>query len=150
MSELKVDYSKLDPEKIEVSDIIGGYDSQTNTYKGLEVISQIYPQLGLVPGLILSPGWSHKPEVASVLDAKSQNINSSFNCSNVLDIDSSEVSNYQDVPAWKSEKSYTSNRSIVCWPKVKIGDRVYWFSAVMAALIAYTDAENDDVPYVSP
>lgn len=149
-TELQVDYSKLDPSAVDVSDIIGGYDTSTNQYRGLEAISQIYPQLSLVPGILLAPGWSHLPEVASVMDAKSQDINGSFNCINVLDVDTSETSNYQDVPSWKSENSYVSKRSVICWPKVKVGEREFYFSAIQAALMARTDASNDDVPYVSP
>ena len=34
----------------------------------------------------------------------------------------------------------------VVWPKVRIGDEVYYFSAIYSALIAYVDASNDDVP----
>ena len=35
------------------------------------------------------------------------------------------------------------------WPKVRIGDDVYYYSAVYSALIAYIDADNDDVPNLS-
>ena len=37
----------------------------------------------------------------------------------------------------------------VVWPKVRIGDEVYYFSAIYSALIAYVDASNDDVPNLS-
>ena len=36
------------------------------------------------------------------------------------------------------------------WPLYKIGDYKFAASAVVAALMAYTDANNDDVPSVSP
>ena len=148
--ELKVEFNKLDPSLVKDLDIIGGYDLATNKYTGLELVGQVYPMLGIVPGLILTPGHSQKPEVATVIDVKSEAINGSFNCMNVLDIDSSTVTSYQDAPAWKNSNAYTSKRSILCWPKVKIGDKVYWFSSIIAALTAYTDAQNDNVPYVSP
>lgn len=148
--ELNASFDKLDPSKVTKDDIIGGYDVATNKYLGLELISQIYPKLGMVPGQLLAPGWSHIPEVASVMDAKCKKINGSYNCINLLDVDSAIVTSYQDVPAWKNENSYVSEHSIVCYPKAKIGDKLYWLSAIIGALIAYTDAVNDDVPYKSP
>jgi phage tail sheath protein FI len=149
-TELTVEFDKLDPSLVDQDDIIGGYDIVTGKYTGLEVISQVYPRLGIVPGLILTPGYSQIPEVASVIDVKSEAINGSFNCMNVLDIDSSTVKLYQDAPTWKNTNAYTSKRTILCWPKAKIGEKIYWFSSIKAAITAYTDAQNDNVPYVSP
>lgn len=143
-------YKKLDPTKVTDNDLVGGYDIQTGNYEGLEVIDQVYPRLGIVPGLILAPGWSHKPVIGSVIDAKTRSINSCFNAFNLLDVDSSEVKNYQDALSWKNQNSYTSKDSIVLFPKVRVGNKVYWYSAIEAALIAFTDANNDGVPYVSP
>ena len=147
---IKIEFNKLAPGMVDETDIIGGYDSVTDIYKGLELIGQVYPRLGIVPGLILSPGYSQIPEVASVIDVKCESINGSFNCMNVLDIDCESVKKYQDAPEWKNDNSYTSKRSILCWPKAKIGDKVYRYSSIIAALTAYTDAQNDSVPYVSP
>jgi phage tail sheath protein FI len=39
---------------------------------------------------------------------------------------------------------------MVLWPSVKIGDDIFAASAIVGALIAYTDANNEDVPSVSP
>ena len=36
------------------------------------------------------------------------------------------------------------------WPMVAVGEKKYYFSAMFAALTAYTDANNADVPYESP
>lgn len=149
-TELTVEFDKIDPSLVDQDDIIGGYDVVTGKYIGLEVISQVYPRLGIVPGLILTPGYSQIPEVASVIDVKSEVINGSFNCMNVLDIDSSTVKSYQDAPTWKNTNAYISKRSILCWPKAKIGEKAYWFSSIIAAITAYTDAQNNNVPYVSP
>ena len=149
-SEMEVSYKELDPSKVTEKDIIGGYDVATGKYEGLEAIDQVYPRLNDVPGLILAPGWSHLPVVAAVLDAKSRYINSCFNAMNVLDIDSAEVKNYQDAPTWKNMNSYTSKDSIICWPKGRVGNKIYWMSALVAAQTAFTDAQNSDVPYVSP
>ncbi len=150
INELSVTFNKLDVSKVTDEDIIGGYDAINNRYTGLELISQVYPRLGVVPGLILAPGWSHKPQIATVIDIKSEKINGNFNAMNILDIDCVQVNNYQNAPEWKHSNNYTNKHSIVCYPKVKIGEKIYWYSSIIAALIALTDAENENVPYKSP
>lgn len=147
---VSVSYSKLNPGAVVEDDIIGGYDSSTGKYSGIELVRNVYPQFGILPALLLAPGWSHKPDVAAVLNAKLPNINGVFKAMSVLDVDSTTVKKHEDVPAWKTDNNYTDKRSIVLWPKVKKNGKKLWYSAVAAARIAQTDAENDDVPFVSP
>lgn len=152
-NQLALSYNQLDPSLVTKDDIIGSYDSTTGKYTGLQNTEQVYPKHGIVPGLIVIPGWSHVPEVGIAMIAKTEDINGCFKCMAVLDVDTDKTNGaytYQDVLTWKNNNSYTSENSIVCWPKVKIGGVQYWFSAVAAALISYTDADNDNVPYVSP
>jgi hypothetical protein len=149
-TELKIEYNKLDPSKVTKDDIIGGYDAVTDKYTGLELITRIFPKFNLVPGMILAPGWSQIPEVAAIMNAKTEKINGSFNCMAVVDLDCETTKVYSDVPAWKMANGYTGIRQMALWPKVKIGEKIYWYSAIAAALTAYTDANNDNVPYKSP
>jgi hypothetical protein len=153
VTELSFDFTKLDPSAVTESDIIGGYDSVTGKYTGLANIEQVYPRFGIVPGLIVIPGWSHKPAVGAAMTAKTEDINGTFKCQAVKDVDTTAATGatvYSDVPTWKNDNSYTNKHDIVCWPMVKVGTKKYYYSAVMAALIAYTDAQNQGVPYVSP
>jgi phage tail sheath protein FI len=147
---LTVSFSNLNPAAVTEAEIIGGYDAVTGKYSGIELVRDVYPKFGILPALLLAPGWSHKPNVGAVLRAKSSNINGLFKATNLLDVDSSIVKLYENVPAWKEENNYTDGRSIVLWPKVQVGNKKLWYSAVHAARIAQTDADNEDVPYVSP
>jgi len=149
-TQLSIGYNKLDPSSVTENDIIGGYSG--GKYTGLENITQVYPQLGIVPGIIVIPGWSHKPTVGIAMTAKTENINGAFKCVAIKDVDCSPsgAELYTEVANWKNSNSYTDKHDIVVWPKVQIGDKKYYFSAVLAALIAYTDAQNDNVPFVSP
>jgi phage tail sheath protein FI len=142
------EYDVLDPSKVTNADIIGGYNASTKQYEGLEAIRTIYPKYSLVPGMILAPGWSHIPEIALVMDGKSKSINGSFNCINLLDVDASI--DYTEVKSWKDQNSYTSDRSVILYPKLKVGSKTYAYSSIMGSLIAQTDATNDDVPHKSP
>ncbi len=147
---LKVSYTKLDPTKVKKEDIIGGYTAATNTYKGIECISQVYPRLNLVPGLLIAPGWSQYKEVESALKAKNSSLNGSFNSEVLSDIDCTEVKIYTEAIIWKSTNDYKDKRELVLWPKIKINSKIYWYSAILAALIVYTDVANKDVPFKSP
>jgi len=144
---LLVSYDQLDPAAVDATDIIGGYDDTTNTYSGLELISQIYPKLGVVPSILLSPGYSQDEQVGSLLASKSQKINGSFNATNVLDLEgTTKEAAIQD----KTNKIYDDKASVLCWPKIRIGEREFWFSSLVGASISRVAAENDGVPYKSP
>jgi phage tail sheath protein FI len=149
-TKLSISYSQLDSTMVTEADIVGGYDTATAKYTGLENITLIYPMFGIVPGLILSPGWSHEPTVSAAITAKYEGINGSFKANGVKDIDTGAVKEYSQANAWKNTNSYTDKHDIVCWPMVKVGDKKYYKSALVAALIAFTDASNDNVPFVSP
>lgn len=147
VSSIKVSYEKLDPSAVTNSDLIGGYDAETYTYTGIESLTTIYPRLNVVPTILLAPGFSHHEEVGAVLVAKSQKINGSFNATNVLDV---EGITKEDAIENKENLFYEDKTSIVCWPKAKLRGKTYWYSAIVGATLARTDAENEDVPYKSP
>ena len=151
-TQLTVKSTSIDPTAVKAKDIVGGYDAVTDKETGLELIRQVYPKFNLTPGLLLAPGWSHIPDVGAVLAAKCEEINGVFSCECVLDVDCTEAgaTKYTAVGEWKNKNGYTSHRSVLLWPQVKVGTKQYAFSAVFAALTAYTDANNDDVPNLSP
>lgn len=147
---LRVSYSKLDASKVTANDVVGGIDIETGKATGLELINQVFPKFGLVPGLILAPYWSTKPEVAAVMDIKSQNINGHFKCMSIVDVPTDVVTKYTDVPTWKNNNKCVGKNQIVCWPMLQLNDEVYHMSTQLAGVICKTDSENEGVPYVSP
>ncbi|QWU15678.1 hypothetical protein SAMN04487895_12723 [Paenibacillus sophorae] len=144
---LQVGYDKLDPSAVDSDDIIGGVTLE-GAYTGLELVNQVYPRFGILPDLLLAPGFSQLPAVAAVMKAKGGNINGNFKAVALTDLDASEA--YTDAAAWKSDNSYTGNLQIDTYPKVTLGDKTYWFSTHLAGRIAATDTDNGGIPYVSP
>ena len=143
--------NKIDVEAVTYSDIIGGTDAGTGTETGIETIRQVYPLYGVIPGLIAAPGWSHIPSVGLALAAKCKEINGVFSCESVVDIDTTKAKKYTDVKNEKTEAGYDVSKHMIClWPKVKIVDRIYDYSAVYVARMLYADAENDGVPNLNP
>lgn len=110
-------------------------------------VGEVFHKYRLTPGIILAPGYSHLPEVAAVMRTQSAKVSGVFRCISVCD---SDAATYSDVSSWKTGKNYVSERQILCWPKVKLGEREYHMSLHMAGVMNRTDYSRDDVPYKSP
>lgn len=147
---LKVTADQLDPSLVTENDVIGGYDTATGKESGLELVRQVYPKFGLTPGIIIAPGWSHKPMVAAVMCAKTKDISGVFTCETAIDMDTSATKVYTGLKAAKTEMAVTSEHAILLWPKLRLSTRVFAYSAVWAAMTAYTDVAHGDMPYKSP
>lgn len=93
--ELTITFDAVDPSKINENDIIGGFDTSTKKYSGLELIDKVFPKYGIVPDLIVAPGWSDKSNVAAVMTAKADAINTVFTGAKALiDADTNTVRHY--------------------------------------------------------
>ena len=150
-TKLSVTATQLDPSKVTEADIIGGYDVSTGGETGLELVRQVQPKFGMVPGLIVCPGWSKKPMVAAAMAAKCESLNGVYTCECVIDMDTTTAKEYSSLKEKKEAMGTTNPHMILLWPMVKKGDYIYSYSAVWAAMAAYTDiSKNDDVPCKSP
>lgn len=150
---LSVVGKSLNPAGVTREDVVGGVDALTGQETGMELIRHIYPKLGMVPGLLLAPGWTGDAVVAAALQAKTEAINGVFVCNCLLDIPTegdNGAAVYTDAKVAKEKMGATSNHAVALWPMVAVGDKVYHYSAMFGALTAYTDASNADVPYESP
>ena len=147
---LFLDYDELDASMVDADDIIGGVSISDGSYKGLETLNKVFPLTGLVPGIVLAPGWSEDPTVAAIMKAKAGNINSHFKAITLNDVPTDVVKKYTDVKAWMNQNSYNDTSQVVCCPLVKMGDKVYHMSTHVLGVIATVDSSNDDIPYESP
>lgn len=147
---LTVSGTVLDPSKVTAKDIVGAVDTATGKETGIQVIRQVFPKLGIVPGLLLAPGYSQLPEVGLALCAKAATLNGVYESFALLDIDTDKARKYTDVKQVKEDSGYVSPYSASFWPCSKIGDYVFAKSAVAGCLIEYIDSDADDVPYQSP
>lgn len=145
---LKVSGKQLDPSKVTKDDIIGSYSGGKET--GMQLIRQVYPKLGIAPGLLIAPGWSHIPEVGIALTAKAAAINGVFKAETLLDLDTTKATKYTDCKQVKESSGFTSAFGVPMWPCDRIGELIFAKSAVIAARTAYQDAANGNVPNLSP
>lgn len=110
-----VAYDKIDPSAIDKDDIIGGVDTATGQNTGLEAVADVYPLYNLVPGQIIVPKYSSDSEVAAVMDAKCENINGSFRCIALIDVDTNAVKKYTDVNNWKNQNNISTANQVCYW-----------------------------------
>lgn len=150
IASIAIESTSINPTAVVANDIIGGYDANTGAEKGIETVRQVYPRYNLVPGLLLAPGWSHIATVGAVLQAKCEGLNGVFRCECILDLDTAIATKYSDCDALKASNGYVDKHAIVLWPKVKTVVGNIYFSAIYAAMVAYIDVANDDIPNLSP
>lgn len=150
VSSVTLSGNRIDPSKVTGGDIVGSYDAATGVETGTELVRRVYPMFGLVPSLLLAPGWSHDLKVGIALSEKCTDINGMFKCECVLDIDTTKARKYTDVGTVKLESGYTGEHMVCVWPMVRYGGRAMAFSAIYAAMACYTDYRNDNVPNLSP
>ena len=150
IQELNVSGKKVDADLVVPLDVIGGYNADTGEETGLELVRMVYPMLGIVPSLLLAPGFSHIPEVAAVLEAKCEAINGCFTAECILDLDTEKYKKYSDVGKAKEELGCLSRHAYGVWPMAKKDNLLIYGSAVVAALTQYTDAQNENMANLSP
>lgn len=150
ITKVNVSGKQLDPNKVTKNDIIGGYNVSTGESTGLEVLSQVYPRLGVVPGIVLAPHWSKDSEIAAVMAAKTKEINGIFEAMFVVDLDTSVYKTYTAAAGARDEMGITSRDGVMVWLKQKLGTKVYDGSVIWAAATCATDSENEDIPKKSP
>ena len=147
---LNIGFNAVDPSKVSDADIIGGFNVTTKQSTGFELLDMVFPKYGIVPDLVLCPGWSHKSEVAAIMGVKAANINSLFEGKALLDADCSEVRHYTDVPAWKKKQNIFQKTQLLCWPMCGLGEREFHKSVQAAGLMATVDTDNGGCPAESP
>ena len=149
---LKATFTQIDPSAVTYEDVIGSYDVKTRKRTGTELIGQAYQRFGIVPSLLLAPGWSHIPAVNLALNAKAKLISSLFTAKVVSDLDTAEgkADSPENVRGYKAQSAYSDRDTIAAWPMVGVGDYRYYFSAQLAALLEYMAANNGGVPSQSP
>ncbi len=108
--------------------------------------------VGLIPDLILAPGFSSDSGVAAVMASKAEAINGLFRAKALVDIPCDATSGatvYSAVIAKKSALNMVDLNQIPCWPMVALGGKKFHLSTQLAGLMASVDSDTG-TPYASP
>lgn len=149
-TELSIEFDKVDPSQVTKANIIGGFDVNTKKTSGFELLESVFPKYGIAPDILICPKWSSDSEVAAIMATKAANINGVFEAKALIDVDTTAVKHYADVPAWKKAKNINDRAQALCFPMCRLGDRVFHMSVQMAGLMATVDTNNGGCPAESP
>ncbi len=107
---------------------------------------------GIVPDIIIAPGYSGDSTVAAVMATKAEGIGDLFRAKALIDIGSGagDARGYTEAITAKAAKNFTDLNQIPCWPMLKLGDRIFHMSTQLAGLMATVDAGNGGTPHESP
>lgn len=146
-TQLTVSGKRIAPEKVKGKDVIGGV-SVDGKETGMEVLRQVFPKLGVVPGSLVAPWFSKDPTCAAIMQAKTSMLNGIWRLFCWIDLDSSSTGaqKYTDVLTQKTAQALTSPNCAAVWGCPKVGEVLYSPSSFAAAYIARQDAENDGIP----
>lgn len=143
-------FAEVDPAALVKEDIIGGVTAG-GEYTGLGCVDLVYQELGLIPNLILSPNWSHIPEVYEAMVKAGRKINGHWDAFVYADMPLADGENKVDTIEaaiqWKDDKGYTNERSKVFWPQNQdTAGRIRHMAVLAAWRTLQVDAGNYGMP----
>lgn len=112
----------------------------------IEQIELCLTMFGIVPDLIMAPGFSDDSTVAAGMAAKAGAINGMFYGKALVDI---SAKTYTAAVQAKNAGTY-DEKTIVCWPNGTLGNLKFHGSTITAGILAETDTGNEGIPYESP
>lgn len=148
-------YNEVDPSLVTETQIIGGV-TDAGAYTGLGVVALVYPELNLIPNLIVAPGWSEKPAVYNAMVTAGTKINGHWDAFALADIPlavapSTKVDTISAAIEWAETNGYNSERAKVCWPQaVGTDGNIYHTSTLCAWRMLSVDASHEGVPMETP
>lgn len=152
---VSITYNEVDASKVDANAIIGNA-TDDGVYTGLGCVGLIYPELNLIPNIILCPKWSENAEVYKAMISAATKINGHWDAVVYADIPvlvggTTKVDTIALATKWKADNNYTSERSKVYWPQAKdIDGTIYHASVLGAWRTLLVDATHDGVPMESP
>lgn len=138
-TELSVAYDAVTAASVNASAVVAG----------MEAIELCSTSLGVIPDIILAPGYSTDATVAAAMATKAESINGMFKAIALIDMNSSSATSYSAAISAKNGAAHTESE-ILCWPMVALGDKKFHLSTQLAGLMAMVDSGNDDCPVESP
>lgn len=144
----EVSYKEIDTGEVTAADIIGGVDAATGESTGLELVDAVPATFGISSTFtIIAPGFSENSEVAAAMIAKAKGVAGVYPSMAIADID---AKTYTEAIQIKNNSNLNSPFLIATFPKVTLNGTTYHLSSHLAALMNQVDADNDNIPYVSP
>lgn len=152
---IQATYSEVDPSLVTEEDIVGSA-TDAGVYTGLGAVALVYPELNLIPNLIVAPGWSERPAVYNAMISAGTKINGHWDAFVVADIPvavapSTKIDTRSAAIEWAEENGYNGERFKPYWPQgVGTDGNIYHLSTLAVWEMQTVDATHDGVPMETP
>lgn len=146
---IDIEFEEVDFSKVNKSEAIGGFDSDTMQRKGLELVDEIFLNYSELPAFIDVPDYSFNADVAAIMETKAKNLNGGmFEC--IALINAPLDKKYDDIPEWKDTNNIIGHDQVILYGGIKLAGKVYHHSIHYGALSMYVDGRNNGIPSQGP
>lgn len=151
-SQLTITYSTVDPSAVDADDVIGASDGEgLNT--GLYAIKNVEQETGMIPMLLLAPGFSDTKTVHDKMAEVTQKVNGHYDVFFYTDLplfDSSTALTLTTAAAWKKNNGYTCLNERTFFPMVEgVDGKVYHLSVLAAGNFQTLLNQNGGIPFMT-
>jgi len=148
-SPVTVNYDKIDKTKVTNTELIGGIDADGKR-TGVSCLDLVYQTFNMIPTILAAPGWSHIPEIKTELVSKASKLNGHWDLQVIADLECTTSKTIAAAKSWKDTNAYNDINLKPCWPKTKLGSKIFWLSTLAVVRMQQTDYANNNIPYESP
>lgn len=117
---------------------------------GLGAIDYCATAVGVIPDIIIAPGYSDTAATAAAMGAKADAINGMFKAKAIVDINATTATTPATAITKKATDSINMESQIAVWPNVEYTGKFFHGSTVLAGCIAATDSVNGGYAHISP
>lgn len=146
-------YSTVAPDEVTTEEIVGGID-EYGAARGIAAVTNVYSETGVVPEVLLSPGFSSVKAVRDALIDKSVGLNGHWHTMVYTDIPVVSGEGMSTLPkarTWRMENGYVAENEVVHYPTAPGKDgRIYHLSTISAVIKQALDASADGIPHQTP
>jgi hypothetical protein len=150
---LAVSYYTVDATGVDAATVIGAADGEGNN-TGLYCIRDVYTLCGIIPDVLLAPGFSDAKTVHDAMATLSVQVSGHWNTLFYTDLpltDGEATLTLTTAAAWKATNGYTADNEKTHYPMWAGADSHYYHLSVLAAVNRQRLVhENDNIPYKTP
>lgn len=143
-------YKEVGPDEVTTEEVVGGVD-EYGAARGIAACANIYSETGVVPGVLLAPGFSGVKAVRDKLMEMSVRLNGHWNMMVYTDIPVASgegMTTLTQARSWRATNGYIGQNEVVHYPTAPGTDgRVYHLSTLSAVAMQQLAGQTDGIPY---
>lgn len=146
---IDIEYEEVDLSKVNKSEAIGGFNTDTMKRNGLELVDEVFLKYSELPSFIDVPDFSHESDVAAIMETKAKNLNGGMFEAVAL-VNAPLSKKYDELSAWKDTNNIIGNDQVLLYGGIKLSGEVYHHSIHYGALSMTVDGQHNGIPSQGP